>query len=235
MISSTTRSGATDAPIRVIIADDDPLARRALRDALQEAGVIVIAEAASGGDAVQLALHYEPDVVLMDVTMSGLDGVAATRTLRARAPHVNVVMLSATSDDDELALMCLHSGASGFLSKAMSLASLPRALRAVVDGEAAISRRLTAYILEGMRRAPLDGIGLRPVRSPLTPREWEVLDLLCRHAGTDEMAEALVLSTETVRTHVKNILRKLGVGSREQAVEAARKMRAELVPAGMVA
>jgi two-component system, NarL family, response regulator LiaR len=225
---SGPRAAETDSPVRVIIADDDPLARRAVRDALQDAGIVVIAEASNGLDAVQLGLHYEPDVILMDVVMPGMDGVTATRKVCERAPHVKVVMLSANADDD-VGLLCLRAGAAGFLAKSVSIASLPRALRAARDGEAVISRQLTTRLIEGLRRTPVDGVGLRPVRSPLTPREWEVLDMLCQDASTEEIADALVLSSETVRSHVKNILRKLGVGSRRQAVEAARRMRSDII------
>lgn len=221
-----TGSGGTD-PVRVIIADDDPFARRTVRDALQDAGIVVIAEASSGPDAVQLSVHYQPDVVLMDVVMPGMDGITATRKLLERAPRVRVLVLSANADDD-IGLLCLRSGAAGFLPKSMSVSSLPRALEAARNGEAVVSRQLTARLIEGLRRTPIDGVGMRPVRSPLTPREWEVLDLLCLRATTDGIAEQLVLSHETVRSHIKNILRKLDVGSRAQAVEAARRLRADI-------
>src|SRR5512132_2674972 len=132
---SGPRAAETESsPVRVIIADDDPLARRAVRDALQDAGIVVIAEASNGLDAVQLGLHYEPDVILMDVVMPGMDGVAATRKLRERASRIKVVMLSANADDD-VGLLCLRAGADGFLCKSVSVASLPRALEAARNGE----------------------------------------------------------------------------------------------------
>ncbi|MGZ4267790.1 MAG: response regulator [Solirubrobacteraceae bacterium] len=214
--------------MRVIIADDDPFARRTVRDALQEAGIVVIAEASNGPDAVQLSVHYQPDVVLMDVVMPGMDGITATRKLLERAPHVKVLVLSANADED-VGMLCLRSGASGFLPKSVSVASLPRALNAARNGEAVVSRSLTARLIEGLRRTPVDGVGMRPVRSPLTPREWEVLDLLCLNTSTDGIADQLVLSHETVRSHIKNILRKLDVSSRQQAVEAARRMRSDII------
>jgi NarL family two-component system response regulator LiaR len=215
-------------PLRVIIADDDALARRALRDALQSAGVVVIAEAADGREAVELTTHYAPDAVLMDVVMPGVDGVTATRRVVERAPGVAVIMLSA-NDDDDVAMLCLRAGAIGFLPKSIDLGALARALRAATAGEAVVSRRLTMRLIEGLRRTSPDGVGMRPVHSPLTPREWEVLDLLCQSRSTDEIAASLVLSGETVRSHVKNILRKLNVRSRQQAVEVARGMRADVL------
>jgi two-component system, NarL family, response regulator LiaR len=215
--------------VRVIIADDDPLARRAVRDALQSDGVIVIAEAKDGQEAVELSRHYRPDVVLMDVVMPGMDGVTATRCLAERDEPPAVVMLSA-ADDDVLGLLCLRNGASGFLPKTTSLISLSRALVAASKGEVVVSRRLTKRLIEGLRQTPVDGHGLRPVRSPLTSREWEVLDLLCQNQSTDDIAHTLVVSGETVRSHVKNILRKLGVSSRKEAVAAAGKLRAGIAP-----
>lgn len=221
-------------PVRVIIADDDPFARRTVRDTLQEAGIVVIAEAGNGPDAVQLGVHYRPDVVLMDVVMPGMDGLMAMRKLLARAPDVKVLVLSANADD-EVGLLCLRSGAAGFLPKSMNVASLPRALEAARNGEAVVSRQLTAKLIEGLRRTPVDGVGMRPVRSQLTPREWEVLDLLCLHTSTEGIADHLVLSHETVRSHIKNILRKLNVSSRQQAVEAARRLRSDIIVTDRVA
>jgi NarL family two-component system response regulator LiaR len=219
------RPGAVaSARLRVIIADDDAFARRIVRDTLQGAGVIVIAEAATGADAVQLSVHYQPDVLLMDVVLSGMSGIAATRELRDRAPQVKVVMLGA-DDDEDVALQCLRSGAQGFLSKSMDLASLPRALNAAHAGEPIISRHLTNRLILDMRHTPLHGIGTRPVRSALSPREWEVLDLLCVETSTLGIAEKLFLSPETVRSHVKSVLRKLEVSSRQQAIMAARRLR----------
>ena len=126
----------------------------------------------------------------------------------------------------------LSSGASGFLPKTVSLETLPRAVRAAAAGEAVVTRRLTAELIDRLRRSSPDGTGLRPVRSELTSREWEVLDLLCRQLSTDEIADTLVLSHETVRSHVKNILRKLGVRSRKEAIEVARELRSGIVKNG---
>jgi DNA-binding NarL/FixJ family response regulator len=133
------------------------------------------------------------------------------------------------SEDDEVGLMALRAGAAGFLGKSLDLEALPRTLHAVRAGEAAVSRRLTAHLIEVVRRVRDDGSGLRPVRSTLTPREWEVLDLLCDDMSTDGIAAALFLSPETVRSHVKNVLRKLRVSSRREAIELARSMRIDMI------
>jgi two-component system, NarL family, response regulator LiaR len=210
--------------LKVIIADDDPLARRAIRDALQEQGIVVIAEAAEGHDAVELVLHYDPDVVLMDVVLPRVDGIAATE-------RIVMVMMSANEDPD-LGLLCLRAGASGFLPKTVALEALPRAIRAAANGEPVVTRGLTAELIDRLRQSSADGNGLRPVRSALTPREWEVLDLLCQQLSTDEIADVLVLSTETVRSHVKHILRKLGVRSRQQAIEVAKDLRCGIISPG---
>jgi DNA-binding NarL/FixJ family response regulator len=210
--------------LRAIIADDDPFARKMIKDALQRADVVVIAEAQNGRQAVELALHYHPDVVLMDVVMPELDGIAATRRITSDNPDQVVVLLT-SADDDETGLLGLRSGAAGFLSKDVDVDALPHELVAALNGEAAISRRLAMRLVEQMRQAPRGTAGLRPVKSPLTPREWEVVDLLAESRTTDEIARLLVLSTETVRSHVKNILRKLNARSRQEAVAAAERMR----------
>jgi NarL family two-component system response regulator LiaR len=215
------------AVIRAVLADGDPLARRMLRDALQQDGITVVAEATSGREAVELTSFYRPDAVVMDATVTMLDGIEATRVIHERAPDVCIVLLAA-APDEAFGLRALRAGASGYLAKDVEPHVLPRVLRGACDGEAAISRRLAMTLIESYRRAPRGGSGLRPVRSELTDREWEVLDLLSSGAGTEDIARTLVLSTETVRSHLKNLYRKLGVRSREEAVEAARRLR-ELV------
>jgi DNA-binding NarL/FixJ family response regulator len=220
----------TDAPprLRVLIVDDDPLARRSVKEILREAGFTVIAEASGGREAVELALHYRPDVVLMDVVMPDMDGLTATRRIAARLPATRVVIFTAAGDEDT-GLLGLRLGAAGFLAKDVDVSVLPRALERVCAGEAAVSRQLTMKLVESLRHVRDDGAGLRPVRSPLTAREWEVLDLLAQGKGTDEIADQLVLSTETVRSHVKHVLRKLNVRSRSEAVAAAERMRRDLL------
>jgi DNA-binding NarL/FixJ family response regulator len=210
--------------LRTIVADDDPLVRRLIRDTLQRADVTVIAEASTGREAVELALFYRPDVVVMDYMMPEMDGIEATRRIYAHDPSIRVVLLTGAGDE-ELGLRGLQAGAAGYLSKEVELDALPRSLRGVVDGEAAISRRLAMELVQRYRSTPRAGAGLRPVRSRLTDREWEVLDLLAGGATTDEIANGLVLSPETVRSHLKNLYRKLEVNSREEAVRAATRMR----------
>jgi DNA-binding NarL/FixJ family response regulator len=216
------------AALRVIVVDDDALVRRVLRDVLQRAGIVVIAEASGGREAVELALYYKPDIILMDLLMPGIDGIAATRQILAARPEAKIVMIT-SSADEELGLLTLRVGACGYLSKTVNVESIPRALRAAAEGEAVVPRRLTAKLIDAVRRTSENGAGIRPVRSPLTAREWEVLDLLCEDRTTDEIADALVLSSETVRSHVKSILRKLRVSSRRDAVAVAQELRGAIV------
>jgi two-component system, NarL family, response regulator LiaR len=210
--------------LTALVADDDPLARRLVRDILNNAGIAVMAEAQDGRQAVERTLEHRPDVVLMDVIMPQLDGIAATRRIIERRPDQVIVLLTRAGDED-LALLGLRAGAAGYLQKDMELESLPRVLRGAAAGEAAISRTMTKQLIDHLRSMPEEGRGLRPVRSRLTAREWEVLDLLCDGRSTAEIADDLVLAQETVRSHVKNILRKLDVNSRQEAVELTQRLR----------
>jgi DNA-binding NarL/FixJ family response regulator len=219
-------SDVTDgAPqIRALITDDDPLVRRLIRATLQADNMTVIAEAKTGREAVELALFYRPDVVVMDYMMPEMDGIEATRRIHEQDAAIPVVLLTG-SVYESLGMRGLRAGAAGFLSKNMELASLPRALRGAIAGEAAISRRLAMQLVQHYQSAPTGGTGLRPVRSKLTDREWEVVDLLTGGATNDDVARRLVLSSETVRSHLKNVYRKLEVRSRGEAVAAAARLR----------
>jgi NarL family two-component system response regulator LiaR len=222
---SGSEAGNSEIALRAIVADDDPFARRVIKDALQNAGIVVVAEARNGRQAIELVLYYRPDVVVMDVVMPEIDGIVATRRIVKELPEQIVVILTGADDDDEIGLQALRAGATGYLSKDLDIDALPRALEGARTGEAVISRRMTRKLIEHVRRAP-DGVaGMRPVRSPLTPREWEVIDMLSDGRSTDAIADDLVLSIETVRSHVKNILRKLDVRSREDAIAVADRMR----------
>ena len=216
-----------NAPLRVVVVDDDPMARRALREALSErATMTVAAEATTAADAEAAVREAHPDVVVIDADIPDVDGLTTTRRLSASHPGLPVLVLGAR-EDDQLAMSALRAGAAGFLSKAVPPEAIARATRGVAVGEAAISRRLTFRVLAELRALSR----LRP-RSPglehaLTPREAEVLDLLADNASTADIAEGLGLSTATVRTHVKHVLRKLGVHTRADAVAAARRRRGD--------
>jgi DNA-binding NarL/FixJ family response regulator len=214
--------------VRVIVTDRDPLARRLVIGALRHAGLIVVAEARTTRDAIDLTRHYRVDVVVIAHAPPEIDAVEAIPALRLHAP----VLVLTPAPDDELGLRVLRAGAAGCLSKDIDLDALPRAIQGAHQGEAAISRRLAMQVVERFRELPADGAGLRPVRSRLTDREWEVLDLLAGGAAPADIADALVLSSETVRSHQKSLYRKLGVHSREQAMIAASRLRVQAGLAG---
>lgn len=230
-VADTRRSARQPATrrLQVLVVDDDPLARQAIRRSLEDAPEFEICgEAGTGGDAIALVAARAPDIVVMDVTMPGLDGIAATRRILRGSPEVRVVVFTAAGDE-ELALLALRAGACGYLTKGLDLTALPRVLRRVSEGEAAIPRALATRLVERFRLDPDGSEGVRPVRSDLTAREWEVLDLLCAERATAEIAGELGMSVETVRSHVKHILRKLGVHSRAEAVRAAEGLRHPLL------
>lgn len=223
-VRTRTRSNGGGYPLRVVIADDDPLARRVVRDALQEAGFTVVADATNGREAVELVVHYRPELVLMDVVMPEMDGIAAAKVIRERAPEVRVVILSVTADDD-LGVLAIRAGACGYVTKDVDVIELAAMLEGVAAGEPALTPKVTAQLIEELRALPAAGRGMRPVRSDLTSREWEVLDMLAAGYTPDQVADELVLSTETVRSHTKSLYRKLGVHSRGELAEAVRRLR----------
>ena len=200
-----TRSG----PARVLIAAADPLVRRALETVLAAPEFELVAETASASEALVIARETAPHVALVDVVLEEGDGLEVAERLAREAPDTRVIVLSA-SDDDNKALRALRAGARGYLRKDIELDALPRAVNGVLAGEAAVSRRLSMRVIDELRKAPALGPGLRPTVSELTPREWQVLDLLTTGASTADIAIDLVLSPETVLTHVKNILKKHG-------------------------
>jgi two-component system nitrate/nitrite response regulator NarL len=216
---------------RVVVVDDDEGLRGRLRAALQEAGLVVIAEADNGRDAIDLAAHFRPDVVVMDIVMANVDGLSATRTIMERSPGVRILLLTA-SDDLELGIVGLRAGAAGHLIKGRPVAELVEAVQRIAAGEPVVGPELTWRLIESVRALPAGGLGVRPVRSKLTPREWEVLDLLCAGLSVDQIADELVLARDTVRTHVKRLLRKLGAHSQAEAIAIANGIRATFAAGG---
>jgi DNA-binding NarL/FixJ family response regulator len=211
--------------VRIIIADTDPLARRAITDALQhDGGFRVLAAAGDGRQAIALASHYLPDLLLTEVALSGVDGINVCREVVARARRVRVVMFS-VRQDEEVQVCALRAGAVGFLSKDASIESILRALHGVANGEAAVTRSLTLHLLQLIRSTAESGVSMRPIKSPLTTREWEVLDLICLGHTTREIAAELFLTDETIYSHAKRILRKLGVHTRTDAIAVAAQLR----------
>jgi NarL family two-component system response regulator LiaR len=215
--------------IRILVADPDPLARRALTDALRtDPRFFVIAQASTGVEALELTRHYTPAIVLVASHLPGVDAVAVCERV-ARAGLPTQVVVLATAPDLELEMRAVRAGASGFLVKSDDIESISRSLAIVSAGHAIISPELTAVLVDRLRRTPEGGSGTRPVKSSLTDREWEVLDLICDGSTTREIAESLFLSPETVNSHAKSVLKKLGVHSRAAAVEAASMLRGEVL------
>jgi two-component system nitrate/nitrite response regulator NarL len=225
--------GGQDAtqPARVVVVDDDIGLRGELRAALQDAGLTVIAEADNGRDAIDLAAHFRPDVMIMDIVMANIDGLTATRQIVARAPSVRILLLTA-SDDVDLGMVGLRAGAAGHQVKGVAIAEIVDAVARMAAGEPVVGPELTWRLIDSLRALPVGGQGVRPVRSKLTPREWEVLDLLCAGLTVDQIADELVLARDTVRTHVKRLLRKLGAHSQAEAISIANGIRATFAATG---
>jgi two-component system nitrate/nitrite response regulator NarL len=207
------------------VVDDDEHLRGRLRAALQAAGLTVIAEADNGRDAIELAAHYKPDVMIMDVVMANIDGLSATRQIVARAPSVRILLFTA-SDDVDLGMVGLRAGAAGHQVKGVPPEEVVASVQRMAAGEPVVGPELTWRLIDSLRQLPVGGQGVRPVRSKLTPREWEVLDLLCSGRSVDQIADDLVLARDTVRTHVKRVLRKLGAHSQAEAITIANGIRA---------
>ena len=204
--------------IRVLLVDDDDLMRAGLRAVLSsDRGIEVVGEAADGAEAVAAAGQLAPDVVLMDVRMPGLDGIAATRELLALSPSVRVVILT-TFEEDDYVFGGLRAGASGFLLKRTRPEELIEAVHTIASGESLLSPSVTRRVIDRMARQPTPELGLGRTLDELTPREREVLELIARGLSNGEIAEALTVEETTVKTHVKRILRKLGLRDRVQAV-----------------
>jgi DNA-binding NarL/FixJ family response regulator len=208
--------------IRVGVADDDPLARSALATILGAAGDLdVVATAADGAEAVELADRHRPDVVVMDIRMPVLDGIDATRHVSSlRLPPVRVLVLTTFGDEDYV-LRALRAGASGFLLKNAPADQLVEAVRIVAAGDALLAPSVTRLVVERYV-ARAGGAGARRrVVDRLTPREIEVMTWMARGLSNGEIATRLVLAETTVKTHVARVLTKLGVRDRAQVVIAA--------------
>jgi DNA-binding NarL/FixJ family response regulator len=208
--------------IRLLIADDQDLMREGLRVMLSaQPDIEVVAEASDGRQAIELAQLRRPDVALIDVRMPGMDGIEATRRLQQTARPPRVVMLT-TFDHDEHVYDALRAGATGFLLKTTPTDQLVAAIRAAVEGESLLSpeiaRRLAEHFAHGPRPSPG---GIPPELEELTARELDVLRLIARGQTNADIAEQLVMSAATVKTHVNRIFRKTGVGERAQAVVLA--------------
>jgi DNA-binding NarL/FixJ family response regulator len=210
----------SDEPIRILIVDDHAAFRAGLAALLKsQAELRLVGEAATGTEAVRRSLELQPDVVLMDLGMPGLDGVSATRQIVDASPHIAVLVLT-MADDDAAVFDAVRAGARGYLLKGADRAELVRAIRAVASGDAIfgppVARRLMAFFAEPSR--------LGPATFPeLSDREHEVLELVARGMSNQQIVDRLVISPKTVRNHVSNIFSKLQVRDRSEAIVRARE------------
>ncbi|HYF63303.1 MAG TPA: response regulator transcription factor [Herpetosiphonaceae bacterium] len=203
-------------PVRVLIADDQTLMREGLASLLEiQDGIAVVGTAGDGAEAVEQALALAPDVVLMDVRMPGMDGVAATARLRERLPACRVLMLT-TFDDDEYVAEALRAGASGYLLKDIPAGDLAPAIQAVHSGVYQLAPSVAGKLLAALHPAPAPPQPA-PADVELTAREREVLRLIAAGATNREIAAALVVSEGTVKNHISSILGRLGLRDRTQA------------------
>lgn len=208
-------------PLRVLVADDHPLFRKGLIRLLSSLEhVEVVAQAATGDEAVAAALEHQPDVVVMDLRMPDLDGVEATRRIVATSPHIRVLVLTMFEDDASV-FAAMRAGALGYLLKEADEEEIARAVQSVASGEAvfgpAVARRVIQYFTTPATARP------SPVFPELTNREREVLELLAQGRNNGDIARRLFLSPRTVRNHVSNIFTKLAVADRAQAIVRARE------------
>jgi two-component system nitrate/nitrite response regulator NarL len=209
-----------------LIVDDHPLTREALSSLLRTHGFDVLGCASDGAEAVREAERLQPDLVLLDNSMPGIDGLTALPRLREAAPQSEVVVLTASGTEENL-LAAIRAGAAGYLLKTEPPEKIASFLDGVVNGEAALSGSIARRLLEQVRHGNGRGAGVPDViAATLSAREVEVLLLLDDHLGTDEIAKRLFISEHTVRSHVKSLLRKLGVSSRREALEQLALARA---------
>jgi DNA-binding NarL/FixJ family response regulator len=203
---------------RILIVDDHPLTRDALTGLLRQNGFDVVGEAGSGQEAIERARELTPDLVLLDLSMPEMSGLEALPRVRQAAPNAEIVVLTASEDEESL-LGAVRGGAAGYLLKSEPPERIVAFLRGVANGDAALSGPIARRLLDQVR----EGGGPRSVPDDvakvLSARELEVLLLLDRHLGTEEIAQRLFISEHTVRSHVKSLLGKLGVSSRREALE----------------
>ncbi len=209
---------------RVLVADDHALFRDGLVSLLEAAGYEVVAQVENGGQAVQTAIDLQPEIVLLDITMPEMNGLEALRLLRKDLPESKLVILTVSDDEEDLG-EAIRAGANGYLLKSLDADEFLELLEGLQRGEAAMTRKMTAKLMAGLahpteeRQDPLVS---------LTPREMELLGLVQEGLSNMAIAQALLISENTVKYHLKNIYQKLGVQNRTEAV--AHAFRSGLTP-----
>lgn len=219
-------AGGDDVVVRVMICDDQPLFRRGLNVVLHaEEGIEVVGEAEDGEDAIAKAEELAPDVVLMDVRMPRVNGIEATRVIHERVPSTRILMLTVSDDDQDL-FEAVKAGASGYLLKEVSVEEVAESVRAVMQGHTLISPSMASKLLtEFVNLEKRVNEKIRFASPSLTARELEVLKLVAKGGSNREIADTLFISENTVKNHVRNILEKLHMHSRMEAVMYAVRER----------
>ena len=213
-----TRSRQT-GNISIIVADDHPLFRQSIRNVLEsQPDFLVVAEADNGEEAVKLTAELQPDVVLMDITMPKLDGLEATRQIKASHPNIAVLVLTIHSDDQHI-IGILEAGAAGYLIKSVFGEEVIQSVRGVVAGEMVLSPPIGQRLLKQAARYPIRSVPLQ-AGEKLSPRELEIIKLAARGMSNKSIAADLGLTVRTVKGHLANIFSKLNVGSRTEVVIA---------------
>ncbi len=210
--------------IRVLIVDDHPIFRRGLAGVLcAEPDLVVVGEAATGEEAVERAIALRPDVVICDVQLPAMSGVEVTRRLKVHLPDVPVVLLSSFEDEDQL-FEAARVGAAGYFLKDVEPEALVEGVRRAAGGEILLDERaigrpaVASRVLREFRRLDGEERGIEPLLVPISAREMEILELIAQGMSNKQIAQALVLSDQTVKNHITSILRKLAVNDRTQAV-----------------
>jgi DNA-binding NarL/FixJ family response regulator len=222
-------SMACGAPARVLIADDHDVVRQGFRLVLgSQPDIEVVGEAPNGREAIEQARSLRPDLVLMDVTMPVMDGIEATRRIKAEMPGVCVLVFT-SHEEPEYLLEAIQAGAAGYVLKGAPVSRLIGAIRRALGGESPLDQEMAATLIRGLsekagaarREAPAGGTARRPPAEHLTRRELEVLGLMAQGLTNPQIARELVIARPTAKTHVERVIRKLGVSDRTQAVVRA--------------
>jgi DNA-binding NarL/FixJ family response regulator len=209
-------------PIRILLADDHTLFREGLAGILDsQPDLDVVGEAGDGVEALEKAKELLPDLILMDILMPGCDGLEATKQIKQELPDVTIVILT-VRDDEEKLFQAIKNGAQGYLLKSMSSKLIVKLLRGAMQGEAAITPEMAGRMLEEFRRLSREVPLENDVNADLTRRELEILSKVATGATDKEIADELTISIHTVKSHMRNILAKLHVGTRREATRIAR-------------
>ncbi|MFB5677149.1 response regulator [Paenibacillus terreus] len=209
----------TDNPIKVLLVDDHEMVRIGLAAVLgTEDGIEVVGEAGSGEEGIRLAAEYQPDVILMDLVMDGMDGIEATRQVLKQQPQCKVIVLTSYLDDEKM-YPVIEAGAFSYLLKTSRAAEIADAIRAAARGQSVLESQVASKMMDRFRRPQAEA----PAHADLTEREMEVLRLLAQGKSNQDIADELIIGIKTVKFHVTNLLAKLGVEDRTQAAIYAYK------------